>query len=151
MLTWLAPAVLWMNLSAGASPAHTDEALIYDANDNVLTRTLPGRTSTYGYNPLDRLSSDASPAKIQASLNLDASSRLDSDIRRSGIEPLQYGSFGQRGKRRSNSSISFQSSRSVSYSGWGVRALFATMDTAACTAPNQVALRNALTVGVGHF
>jgi len=78
VLGWLAPAVLCVGLIAGASPAHADEALTYDANGNVLTRTLPGGTTTFGYDPLDRLSSEAGPAKTQT-ITLDANDNRLSD------------------------------------------------------------------------
>jgi len=53
-------------LLLGVTSAHADEALTYDANGNVLTRTLPGGTTTYGYDALDRLNSEAGPAKTQS-------------------------------------------------------------------------------------
>jgi len=50
----------------GASPAAlADEALTYDPNGNIQTRTLPGGATTYGYDALDRLTSETGPAKTQ--------------------------------------------------------------------------------------
>ena len=46
--------------------ALADEILTYDANGNVQTRTLPGGTTTYGYDELNRLNSEAGPAKTQS-------------------------------------------------------------------------------------
>lgn len=48
-----------------AAPAQADETLTYDANGNVQTRSLPGGTTTYGYDDLNRVSSEAGPAKTQ--------------------------------------------------------------------------------------
>jgi RHS repeat-associated protein len=44
----------------------------------VLTRTLPGGTTTYGYDPLDRLNSEAGPARTQT-ITLDANDNRLSD------------------------------------------------------------------------
>jgi RHS repeat-associated protein len=60
----LGSAALLM-LSLVTPVAHADEALTYDANGNVVTRTLPGGTTTYGYDPLDRVTSESGPAKTQ--------------------------------------------------------------------------------------
>lgn len=49
-----------------AVPAGADETLSYDANGNVETRSLPGGTTTYGYDDLNRVSSEAGPAKSQS-------------------------------------------------------------------------------------
>jgi len=78
VLAWLAPAALCLGLLAGTAPSHANEALTYDANGNVLTRTLPGGTTTYGYDPLDRLRSEAGPARTQT-FTLDANDNRLSD------------------------------------------------------------------------
>jgi len=54
-----------------STPAQADETLSYDANGNVETRTLPGGTTTYGYDDLNRVNSESGPAKTQ-SLTYDA-------------------------------------------------------------------------------
>ena len=64
--------------SLGLPQAHADEALTYDANGNVQTRTLPGGTTTYGYDELNRLTSEAGPAKTQ-SLTYDPNDNRTSD------------------------------------------------------------------------
>lgn len=61
-----------------AEPALANEALIYDANGNVQSRALPGGTTQYGYDDLDRLTSEAGPAKSQ-SLTYDANDNRLSD------------------------------------------------------------------------
>lgn len=48
-----------------ASPVHADESLTYDANHNIETRTLPGGTTIYQYDDLDRVKSEAGPATSQ--------------------------------------------------------------------------------------
>lgn len=60
------------------SPVWADEALTYDANGNVQTRTLPGGTTTYGVDDLNRINSEAGPAKTQ-SLTYDANDNRLSD------------------------------------------------------------------------
>ncbi|MBT9461101.1 MAG: hypothetical protein IV084_05510 [Rugosibacter sp.] len=47
------------------APAQADETLTYDPNGNIQTRTLPGGATTYGYDALDRLTSETGPAKTQ--------------------------------------------------------------------------------------
>lgn len=47
-------------------PAQADETLTHDPNGNIQTRTLPSGTTTYGYDALDRLTSETGPAKTQA-------------------------------------------------------------------------------------
>lgn len=59
-------------------PALANEALIYDANGNVQSRALPGGTTQYGYDDLDRLTSETGPAKSQ-SLTYDANDNRLSD------------------------------------------------------------------------
>ena len=61
-----------------AVPAQANETLTYDANGNVQSRSLPGGTTQYGYDDLDRLSSEAGPAKSQA-LTYDANDNRLSD------------------------------------------------------------------------
>ena len=61
-----------------AVPAHADETLTYDANGNIQSRTLPGGTTQYGYDDLDRLTSETGPAKTQ-SLTYDANDNRLSD------------------------------------------------------------------------
>jgi RHS repeat-associated protein len=65
LLALASTAVLSLCLWAPSAPALANEALSYDANGNVLTRSLPGGTTTYGYDPLDRIRSEAGPAKTQ--------------------------------------------------------------------------------------
>lgn len=45
--------------------SHADETLTYDPNGNIVTRTVPGGTTTYDYDDLDRLKSEAGPPKTQ--------------------------------------------------------------------------------------
>ncbi|OQW85720.1 MAG: hypothetical protein BWK72_20860 [Rhodoferax ferrireducens] len=78
VLAWLMPAVLCLSLLAGTAPTHASEALTYDANANVLSRTLPGGTTSYGYDPLDRLNSETGPAKTQT-ITLDGNDNRLSD------------------------------------------------------------------------
>jgi len=59
-----APLLLVLAVMVSA-PARANEALTYDANGNVQTRTLPGGTTTFGYDDLDRLTGEAGPAKTQ--------------------------------------------------------------------------------------
>lgn len=61
-----------------AIPAQANETLTYDANGNVQSRSLPGGTSQYGYDDLDRLTSEAGPAKTQ-NLTYDANDNRLSD------------------------------------------------------------------------
>ena len=61
-----------------AVPAQANETLTYDANGNVQSRALPGGTTQYGYDDLDRLSSEAGPAKTQ-SLTYDTNDNRLSD------------------------------------------------------------------------
>ena len=49
-----------------AIPAQANETLTYDANGNIQSRTLPGGTTQYGYDDLDRLTSETGPAKTQS-------------------------------------------------------------------------------------
>jgi len=58
-------AVLLILPLLAASPAQANETLSYDPNGNIQTRTLPGGTTTYGYDALDRITSEAGPAKTQ--------------------------------------------------------------------------------------
>lgn len=60
--TLLLAASLLLPLTA----VHADEALSYDANGNVETRTLPWGTTQYGYDDLDRVTSEAGPARTQS-------------------------------------------------------------------------------------
>lgn len=57
---------------------HANETLTYDANGNVQSRSLPGGTTQYGYDDLDRLTSEAGPANTQ-SLTYDANDNRLSD------------------------------------------------------------------------
>jgi len=59
-------AVLLLLPVLASHPARADEALTYDANGNIETRTLSGGTTTFGYDDLNRLNSEAGPAKTQA-------------------------------------------------------------------------------------
>lgn len=45
---------------------YADESLTYDYNRNIETRTLPGGTTTYQYDDLDRVQNEAGPAKTQS-------------------------------------------------------------------------------------
>ena len=58
--------VLVLPLLATSPVALANETLTYDANGNVQTRTLSGGTTTYGYDALDRVVSEAGPAKTQS-------------------------------------------------------------------------------------
>lgn len=58
-------AVLLVLPLLNPSPVQANETLTYDANGNIQIRTLPGGTTTYGYDALDRLSSETGPAKTQ--------------------------------------------------------------------------------------
>jgi RHS repeat-associated protein len=53
-------------LLAASPVALANETLTYDANGNIQTRTLSGGTTTYGYDALDRINSEAGPAKTQS-------------------------------------------------------------------------------------
>ena len=61
-----------------AVPTQANETLTYDANGNVQSRSLQGGTTQYGYDDLDRLTSEAGPAKSQ-SLTYDANDNRLSD------------------------------------------------------------------------
>ncbi|KAF0163896.1 MAG: RHS repeat-associated core domain-containing protein [Rhodocyclaceae bacterium] len=58
--------LLVLPLLATSPAALANETLTYDANGNVQTRTLSGGTTTYGYDALDRVVSEAGPAKTQS-------------------------------------------------------------------------------------
>lgn len=48
-------------------PAHAETAALqYDNNGNIIQRTTPQGTTTYTYDPLNRLKSEAGPAKTQS-------------------------------------------------------------------------------------
>lgn len=53
-------------LEQQATPPLANLALSYDANGNILTRSLAGSTVTYSYDELDRLTGEAGPAKTQS-------------------------------------------------------------------------------------
>lgn len=61
----LATPLLFVTAVLASSSIRANETLTYDANGNVQTRTLPGGTTTFGYDDLDRLNSEAGPAKTQ--------------------------------------------------------------------------------------
>ena len=61
-----------------AVPTQANERFTYDANGNVQSRSLQGGTTQYGYDDLDRLTSEAGPAKSQ-SLTYDANDNRLSD------------------------------------------------------------------------
>jgi RHS repeat-associated protein len=58
--------VLVLPLLATSPAALANETLSYDANGNIQTRTLSGGTTTYGYDALNRINSEAGPAKTQS-------------------------------------------------------------------------------------
>lgn len=58
--------LLLLPLLATSPAALANETLSYDANGNIQTRTLSGGTTTYGYDALNRLNSEAGPAKTQS-------------------------------------------------------------------------------------
>lgn len=58
--------LLAVSLLLPLTAVHADEALSYDANGNVETRTLPWGTTQYGYDDLDRVTSEAGPARTQS-------------------------------------------------------------------------------------
>ena len=60
------------------APAQADEALSYDANGNIVERIGPSGTTTYGYDRLDRLNSEAGPQQTQT-LTYDANGNRLSD------------------------------------------------------------------------
>lgn len=72
--TLLLAASLLLPLTA----VHADETLSYDANGNFETRTLPWGTTQYGYDDLDRVTSEAGPARTQ-SFTYDANDNRLSD------------------------------------------------------------------------
>ncbi|MFH1873147.1 MAG: IPTL-CTERM sorting domain-containing protein, partial [Pseudomonadota bacterium] len=65
-LAGLLAVVLLLPLLAASPAVRANETLSYDANGNVQTRTLSGGTTTYGYDALDRVISEAGPAKTQS-------------------------------------------------------------------------------------
>ena len=66
LLAVLLPGLLLIaTLAVLPTPAQADEALTYDANGNVITRRLSGVTTSYDYDALDRIKSEAGPAKTQ--------------------------------------------------------------------------------------
>jgi RHS repeat-associated protein len=73
----LVAALLAFGLSTFA-PAHADETLTYDPNGNIVSRTVPGGTTTYDYDDLDRLKSEAGPARTQT-LTWDANGNRTGD------------------------------------------------------------------------
>ncbi|MFH1870118.1 MAG: IPTL-CTERM sorting domain-containing protein [Pseudomonadota bacterium] len=58
--------LLILPLLATSTAVLANETLSYDANGNVQTRTLSGGTTTYGYDALDRVVSEAGPANTQS-------------------------------------------------------------------------------------
>jgi len=63
LLAGLALASLLAGLPA--TPAQADETLTYDANGNIVSRSTEQGTTTYGYDALDRITSEAGPQKTQ--------------------------------------------------------------------------------------
>ena len=66
MISHLAKSMALVSALLLAIPAQANETLTYDANGNVQSRTLPGGTTQYGYDDLDRLTSETGPAKSQS-------------------------------------------------------------------------------------
>ena len=66
MISRLAKSLALVGTLLLAVPAQADETLTYDANGNIQSRTLPGGTTQYGYDDLDRLTSETGPAKTQS-------------------------------------------------------------------------------------
>jgi RHS repeat-associated protein len=58
--------LLLLPLLATSPAALANETLTYDPNGNIQTRTLSGGTTTYGYDALNRINSEAGPTKTQS-------------------------------------------------------------------------------------
>lgn len=71
-------SLLVLALVLCGSPALADEALTYDANGNVQTRTLSGGTTTFNFDELDRVVRESGPATTQ-NFTYDANGNRKSD------------------------------------------------------------------------
>ena len=73
----------------GINTSYADTTLQYDENNNVIQRTTPSGTTTYGYDNLDRLNSEAGVAKTQT-MQYDANGNRISDTSASGSNSYGY-------------------------------------------------------------